>query len=49
MNQLTRHGARRARAFGLRKANLQVHLIAMRCNLELLATAFAAVEVSSAA
>jgi hypothetical protein len=49
VNQLTRHGARRARAFGLRKANLQVHLIAMRCNLQLLATAVAEAEVKAAA
>lgn len=42
VNQLTRHGAREARAFGLQKAHQQAHLIAMRCNLGLLARAVAA-------
>jgi hypothetical protein len=37
VNQITRHGGRRARAWGLGTANLQAHSIAMRCNLELLA------------
>lgn len=37
VNQVIRHGGRQARAFGLGSANLQAHLIAMRCNLELLA------------
>jgi hypothetical protein len=41
VNQLTRHGARDARAFGLQKANQQAHLVAMRCNLQLLARAIA--------
>lgn len=42
VNQLTRHGAREARAFGLQKAHQQAHLIAMRCNLALLARSVAA-------
>jgi hypothetical protein len=37
VNQLTRHGARRARAPGIGAANQQAHIIAMRCNLDLLA------------
>jgi len=41
VNQITRHGGRKARAFGLSAANLQAHVIAMRCNLELLAKALA--------
>ena len=41
VNQMTRHGARRARAWGLRTAHLQAHLIAMRCNLALLARSLA--------
>ncbi len=41
VNQMTRHGARRARAWGLRAAHLQAHLIAMRCNLALLARTLA--------
>jgi hypothetical protein len=48
VNQLTRHGARDARAFGLQKANQQAHLVAMRCNLQLLARALAAMEVKAA-
>ena len=43
-HQLTRHGARQARAWGLAAANLQAHAIAMRCNLQLLAETFAAKE-----
>ena len=39
-HQLTRHGARQARAWGLAAANLQAHAIAMRCNLQLLAEAY---------
>lgn len=39
VNQMTRHGARRARGWGLGSAQLQAHLIAMRCNLQLLARA----------
>lgn len=35
--QVVRHGGRQARAWGRDSANLQVHAIAMRCNLELLA------------
>jgi hypothetical protein len=41
VNQMTRHGARRARGWGLASAQLQAHLIAMRCNLQLLAKAMA--------
>jgi hypothetical protein len=41
VNQMTRHGARRARGWGLGGANLQAHLIAMRCNLQLLAKTLA--------
>jgi hypothetical protein len=41
VNQMTRHGARRARGWGLGSAQLQAHLIAMRCNLQLLAKALA--------
>jgi len=41
VNQLTRHGARRARGWGQGSAQLQAHLIAMRCNLQLLARALA--------
>ncbi len=37
IHQMTRHGARRARSWGLQAANLQAHLIAMRCNLAVLA------------
>ncbi|MGB0972789.1 MAG: transposase [Mycobacterium sp.] len=37
INQMTRHGARHARSWGLQAANLQAHLIAMRCNLAVLA------------
>lgn len=49
VNQLTRHGAREARAFGLQKAHEQAHIIAMRCNLALLARALAAKEAAAAA
>lgn len=41
VHQLVRHGARRARGWGLGSAQLQAHLIAMRCNLQLLAQALA--------
>ena len=41
VRQMSRHGARRARSWGLGKAQLQAHLIAMRCNLQLLAQALA--------
>jgi len=37
VNQLVRHGARNARAWGIQAAHLQGHLIAARCNLGLLA------------
>jgi hypothetical protein len=42
VNQVTRHGGRTARTWGLAAANLQAHLIAMRCNLALLAQALTA-------
>lgn len=41
INELTRHGGRHARAFGLQKAQLQAHSIAMTVNLRLLAQALA--------
>ena len=41
VNRVIRHGGRQARAFGLGSANLQAHLIAMRCNLALLARCLA--------
>jgi hypothetical protein len=41
INQVTRHGGRKARAFGLGSAQLQAHAIAMACNLRLLARAVA--------
>jgi len=41
VNQMVRHGCRRARSWGLDSAQLQAHLIAMRCNLQLLARALA--------
>ena len=41
VNQMVRHGSRRARGWGLGSAQLQAHLIAMRCNLQLLARALA--------
>ena len=37
INQVVRHGARKARAFGLGAAQLQVHIIAIGCNLAVLA------------
>ena len=37
VHQMTRHGARRARAWGIAYARKQAHTIAMRCNLSLLA------------
>ena len=37
--RLVRHGARQARAFGLHSARLQVSVIAIRCNLALIAKA----------
>ena len=40
-HQLTRHGARKARAWGLASATLQAHAIAIRCNLQLLAERYA--------
>jgi hypothetical protein len=41
VNQMTRHGARRARAWGVQAAHSQAHLIAIACNLRLLARALA--------
>lgn len=41
INQVIRHGGRKARAWGLAAANVQAHLIAMRCNLGLLAQVLA--------
>ena len=43
VNQMTRHGARRARSWGLGTAVFQSSVIAMRCNLGLLAKILAAV------
>lgn len=45
---LVRHGGRQARAWGLSAANLQAHVIAMRCNLQLLAEHLATVEKRAA-
>jgi hypothetical protein len=42
VNRATRHGARQARAWGLRAANLQGHAIVATCNLQLLAKVLAA-------
>lgn len=41
VNQMTRHGARQARRWGLAGAQLQAHTIAIGCNLALLARALA--------
>ena len=41
VHQLVRHGGRQAHGWGLGSAQLQAHLIAMRCNLQLLARALA--------
>ena len=41
VNQLTRHGGRKARAWGLGFAQLQAHAIAAVCNLGLLAKTYA--------
>ena len=41
VNQMTRHGARRARSWGLAAAHFQAHAIATTCNLALLARALA--------
>jgi hypothetical protein len=41
INQMVRHGGRRARSWGQGAAQLQAHVIAMRCNLQLLARALA--------
>lgn len=37
INQVVRHGGRQARSFGLQSAQLQAHVIAIRCNLALFA------------
>ncbi len=37
-----------ARAWGLAAANLQAHAVAMRCNLQLLAEAYASAERTAA-
>lgn len=44
IHQLVRHGARRARGWGLASANLQAHAIAMSTNLTLLAQRLAQME-----
>jgi len=44
VHQLTRHGGRRARTWGLGPAQLQAHTIAIGCNLDLLARRLAAGE-----
>jgi hypothetical protein len=44
VNQIIRHGGRQARAWGLASARFQVHMIAMRCNLALLARRMAAAD-----
>lgn len=49
VNQMTRHGGRKARTWGLAAANVQAHLIAMRCNLDLLAKKLAQQEEVAAA
>lgn len=41
VNQMTRHGARQARRWGLAGAQLQAHMIGLGCNLTLLARALA--------
>lgn len=45
INQITRHGGRKGRAWGLKTANLQAHAIAASTNLTLLARRLAALEV----
>lgn len=42
VHRMVRHGARRARAWGLGAANFQAHAVATACNLGLLAQALAA-------
>jgi hypothetical protein len=44
VNEPIRHGGRQARAFGLGAANLQAHVIVVRCNLGLLARKLAEME-----
>lgn len=44
INQVTRHGGRKARSFGLKAAQLQAHVIAIRCNLDLFAKQMARAE-----
>lgn len=47
IHQLTRHGGRKARAWGLKAANLQAHAIATSTNLTLLARRLAALEAQA--
>ncbi|MEZ4463001.1 MAG: transposase [bacterium] len=42
IDRVTRHGGRRARAWGLQAAQFQVHAIAAACNLKLLSRMLAA-------
>ena len=49
VNQMVRHGCRLARSWGLGSAQLQAHLIAMRCNLQLLTRVLARQEERSMA
>jgi len=42
IHEVTRHGGRNARSFGLGNAQVQVHAIAIACNLRVLAQALAA-------
>lgn len=49
VNEPIRHGGRQARAFGLGAANLQAHVIVMRCNLGLLARKLAQQEAQDEA
>ena len=44
VHQVTRHGGRKSRGWGLGAANLQVHVIAMRSNLGMLAKRLAEME-----
>lgn len=49
VHRMTRHGARQARSWGLGRAQLQAHAIAMTCNLKLLAKALAQESTSNQA
>ena len=46
-NEVTRHGGRRARSWGLTAANLQAHAIVIVCNLRLLAMAVCKMEMKA--